>query len=362
MQFQKARRVVAAVALVAVSAASANGQVTSVYLPDANAGSGVVGNMIPFSSVFGAPVGAWSHLTIVPAAMLSARGVQPGHKLVDIQFAACGSGTVQIPNLQIEVGHLQSPLPTFSLADGFVDSTLVYDSAASGPLAYPCVANAWCSMGVGGGNLAWNGVSDVGIYTTHAGLTISSTTGWQGSFWRASALMRHYVNAYQAQTALTSALNALKIGLIFADPATLPASLAEYGQGAPGSLGVPAFGAPQAPAFGNSAFAIGLTQALPGSLAVLMISALQADAQIGVGADARLLVDLSPEGAWFLFPLDVGVAGTALFSAPLPNYAQGLAGLTLFCQWAVLGDPNGQPTVFGLPIALTHGLAVTLGI
>ena len=47
-------------------------------------------------------------------------------------------------------------------------------------------------------------MSDVGIYTTHAGLTISSTTGWQGSFWREATLMRHYVNAYQATMALTS--------------------------------------------------------------------------------------------------------------------------------------------------------------
>jgi hypothetical protein len=32
-----------------------------------------------------------------------------------------------------------------------------------------------------------------------------------------------------------------------------------------------------------------------------------------------------------------------------------------FCQWAVLGDPNGAMTVYGLPLAFTNGLRITLG-
>jgi hypothetical protein len=355
------RSALTALLLFLVPVSCADAQVTSVHLPDANAGSGQICNMIPFSSVFGSPAGSWSHLTIVPASMLAARGVQPGQALVDIQFAPCGSGTITIPNLQVVVGHLVSPLPTFSLANGFMDATVVYDSTGSGPLGFACVANTWASMGIGGGNLAWNGISDVGIYTTHAGLAISSTTGWQGSFWRDAVLMRHYVNAYQATMALTSALSGLKIGLVFADPLAFPAGLTAFGQGTPGAAGVPSLDVPESPVFGNAAFGVGVSQAWPGSTAILLVSSGWADVQIGAGADVRVVVDLSPAAASFLVPMPLSGSGAAFLPAPIPEFAPGLAGLTVFCQWAIVGDPGGQPTVLSVPLALTAGLAVTVG-
>jgi hypothetical protein len=360
MKFQNARSVLGGLLL--LCAVPAPAQITTVHLPDSNAGSGAACNMIPFSSVFGTPAGSWTHLTVVPAAMLASQGVQPGHKLVDIRFAPCGSGTVQIPSVQVVVGHLVSPLPTFSLLNGFADQTPVYDSATRGALGFACVANTWCSLGVGGGGFAWDGLSDVGIYTSHAGLTISSTTGWQGSFWRAAALMRHYVNSYQASMALTSSLSALKMALTFADPLAMPATATAYGQGTPGSAGVPIFDAPEAPSFGNFAFGLGVAQAWPGGVAVLMLSSAPADAPIGLASDVRVLVDLSPASASLLVPLPVGPAGTASLSLPLPTFDPGLAGFSVWCQWAVLGDPSGQPTVLNLPLALTAGLGLTLGV
>lgn len=360
MKFQKAQ--LAAAAALVLLASSVHGQVTNVYLPDSNAAGGAAANMIPFSDVFGGVPGSWSHLTVIPASMLAAQGVLPGDKLVDIRFAPCGTGVVTMPNVQVVVGHLVAPLPTFSLLNGFADGTVVYDSAASGPLTYPCTANAWCSLRVGGGNLGWDGVSDVGVYTTHSGLSISSTTGWQGSFWREGALMRHYANAYQAPMALSSILNGLKIGLVFANPATVPAMLTQYGQGSAGFNGIPALIANEFPTFGNQAFGLAVTQALPGAMAVLMVSSAPADLPIGVGADARLLVDLSPSATSLFFPMPVGGFGTAFFGASIPSYGAGLEGFTVYCQWAIVGDPAAGMTIYGLPLALTDGLQIVLGV
>jgi hypothetical protein len=362
MKFTTARRVLVFLSLVAVLAPPATCQITNVYLPDANPATGVICNAIPFSSVFGANPGAWSHLTIVPASQLFAQGVLPGHRLVDIRFAPCGSGTIHMPNAQVIVGHLVSPLPTFSLANGFADQTLVYDSTVSGPLDYACTANTWSSLAVGGGSLAWDGFSDVGIFTTHAGLTITSTTGWQGSFWREASLMRHYVNAYQATIALTSSLSGLKMSLVFADPVSLPALAIHYGQGSAGSAGIPAFAVPELPFFGNPAFGLGLQQAHPASTAVLIVSSASSESQIGVGSDVRLLVDVSSSAASLLITMPVTAAGGAFLPAPVPVFASGLVNFTVYCQWAVLGDPNGQMTLLGVPLALSDGLAITLGI
>jgi hypothetical protein len=352
----------AAVALVLFAAPELRAQVTSVYLPDANAGAGVAANMIPFSSVFGPVPGAWTHLTIIPASVLASHGVLPGDRLLDIQFAPCGSGTITMPSVQVLAGHLVSPIPTFSLANAFADQSLVYDSSASGPHSFSCVANAWSSLGVGGGNFAWDGVRDVGIYTSHAGLTINSTSGWQGSFWRDSALMRHYVNAYQATMALTSALSGLKIGLVFANPFSAPASLVPYGQPAAGGPGFPSFVATEMPTFGNPWFGVGVVNALPGAIAVLIASSGAADVPIGAGVDVRLAVDLSFAAASFMVAMPVNGFGIAYFPAPVPQYFPGLAGLTVFCQGAIVGDPNAPMTLYGIPLALTSGLAITPGL
>jgi hypothetical protein len=356
------RRILAALlAALVLSAAPASGQVTTVYLPDANAGSGVVCNMIPFSPVFGNPAGAWTQLTIVPASMLASQGVPPGHRLVDVRFAPCGSGLVQINDVQILAGHLVSPLPTFSLADGFSDAVVVHDSGASGPLAFACTANTWSSLGVGGGGFVWNGLADVGIYSTHGGVAISSTTGWQGSFWRESALMRHYVNAYQATSALTSSLNALKTSLVFADPAATPASVTGYGPATPGALGVPHCVVAESPAFGNAAFGVGLWQAWPGATAVLLVSSSTANVAIGLSSDVRLLVDLTPGATPLLFAIAASAGGSAWLPAPIPAWDPALAGFTAHCQWAIVGDPGGQPTVLGVPLAMTAGVSITVG-
>jgi hypothetical protein len=355
-------RCVRLLVLVAVSCGPASAQVTNIRIPDSSSSTGVTQNLIPFGSEFGAPPGAWSHLTIVPAGMLTARGAHAGDRLVDIEFAPTGTGMVHMPQVQVMVGHLVSPLPTFCLADGFADHTVVYDSAVSGPLDYACTANTWCSLQVGGGNFAWDGVSDLGIYTTHTGLTITSSTGWQGAFWRASSLMRHYRNTYQATMALTSALTGLRMGLVFADPAALTAALDFYGQGTPGSFGAPAIDPNQLPAFGNQSFGLGMVGSYPGSIAALLVSSGIADWQIGAGADVRLLVDVSANASWFPVFVPVDSAGSAFFSAPVPNYTPALAGFRVFCQWAVIGDPNGRPTIFGVPLALSDAVAVTVGV
>jgi hypothetical protein len=93
-----------------------------------------------------------------------------------------------------------------------------------------------------------------------------------------------------------------------------------------------------------------------------MISSAPTDLPIGVAFDVRLLVDVSPAAVSYLVPIPVGVLGSAYFPAPLPQFDPAIAGFTVFCQWAILGDPGAQLTVLGLPLAFTDGLIVTLGV
>jgi hypothetical protein len=162
--------------------------------------------------------------------------------------------------------------------------------------------------------------------------------------------------------ALSSILNGLKIGLAFANPVLVPASLSLYGQGSSGTYGVPAIAGQELPTFGNAAFGFGVNQAMPGAVAVLLISSAAAEIQIGAGADVRLAVDLGPAAASFLVPMPVSAFGAAFFTAPIPHYGSGLEGFTAYCQWAIVGDPNAGMTLYGVPLALTSGLSITLGI
>jgi hypothetical protein len=116
------------------------------------------------------------------------------------------------------------------------------------------------------------------------------------------------------------------------------------------------------PTFGNPAFGLAVTQALPATVAVLLVSSAPADLQIGVGADVRLLVDFSPSSTSLIFPMPVGGFGTAFFGASIPNWGPGLDGFTVYCQWAIVGDSGAAMTTFGLPLALTDGLQITLGV
>ena len=84
--------------------------------------------------------------------------------------------------------------------------------------------------------------------------------------------------------------------------------------------------------------------------------------QIGAYTDVRLLVDLSASATSFMMFMPVSGSGTAFFGAPLPNYVPELVGATVYCQWAIIGDPNAVMTIYGARLALTDGLQLTLGI
>ena len=58
----------------------------------------------------------------------------------------------------------------------------------------------------------------------------------------------------------------------------------------------------------------------------------------------------------------VGGFGTASFAVSIPNFGSGLEGFTVYCQWAIVGDSGAGMTTYGLPLALTDGLRIVLGV
>jgi hypothetical protein len=106
---------------------------------------------------------------------------------------------------------------------------------------------------------------------------------------------------------------------------------------------------------GNAAFAIGISQALPNSIAVLGVSLAPA-AVTGCG----LAIDLSP--SQLILPtgpigiLATSAAGTATMTLPLPP-PPALSGMAFYAQWGVL-DAAGSLPASGLNFALSEGRTI----
>ncbi len=345
-----------------ILAASSLAQTTDVFIPDASSSSGVVGNVIPFSPSFGATPGSMTHLVIIPAARLQLAGVHAGDHLVDIKLAPIGTGVAQAPVFRMIVGHVQDPYSSMGFLDSFLDFDILYDTLMAGPFRWHATADAWSSLGVGGGGFAWDGVHDVGLYTTHAGMTVSSTTGWTGACWRESTLFRKWSSGYETITATNLLQNGLKMGLRFADSATASASVGWYGQGTSGLLGIPQMLIPQAPTFGNPSFSVGLANAWPGSLAMLVVSSRAGNQPIGLYADVRLLVDVSSTATVFIEPRPVSASGSVYLTVPVPSWDPNLLGLPIHAQWIVAGDPGAPATIYGVSLALSSGVTLTPGV
>ncbi|HYC78386.1 MAG TPA: hypothetical protein VEI02_12235 [Planctomycetota bacterium] len=362
MPFTRSAAPAALLALALAVAAPAPAQIVDAFLPDADATTGVAANSIPFNPNFGAQPGAFTQLAVVSAAQLAARGVPAGAQLVDVKLAPCGSGTLAMTQFRARVGHLPSPTPS-PMIDGVMTSTAsLYDSDASGPFTWTVVGGGWNSLGLGGGGFVWDGASDVGVYTSHSGLSVTAPSGWPGTFWRSGTAMRLYAAGFAAPQAEVYSASALKMALVFASGPAVFASATPYGAGTPGISGTPQTYTGGAPSFSNANFGVGVSAAAPGALAFLAWSSAAADVQVGApGYDVRLLVDLGGGATWGLFPALVDAQGSAAVPLPLGPFDPAALGARFFVQWFVL-DPAGRPSAYGASLASTEGLELKVGV
>ena len=176
----------------------AEGQVLS-YIPD-NSPITTSGNTIPFGSA------AYTYVVRIPASFMSLSH----RKVQEVALMPGFTSVWNAPNLLIGLGHVPSTLPCpFSFPSagaatigGFLDFTVIYDSAVSGAFSWPCTDNVWSPLGfaaAGGTNFQWNGVNDVGLYFTFSGATGG------GAIRRApnGPNTRTYASTYQAATSAT---------------------------------------------------------------------------------------------------------------------------------------------------------------
>jgi hypothetical protein len=121
-----------------------------------------------------------------------------------------------------------------------------------------------------------------------------------------------------------------------------------YGVGCAGSVGVPAIGAVGRPLFGNTTFAVTLSNAAPAAPVALM-----AAGNTGVGGCAWFLLDLP----FLFFPGFADATGSTALLLPIPSDPF-VECAQLFAQWIVI-DPSG--TFLGGPFALSDGLRIRVG-
>ena len=351
------------IASLALLAPLARGQYVDAFVPDADATMGVAANSIPFNPNFGAQPGAFTQMIIVSAAQLTAQGVTPGAQLYDLALAPSGTGTLTMNSFKLRIGHLPTPYPAPQLLSAFNDATTLYDTDASGPYSWTVNGNTWCSFGLGGGGFTWNGTSDVGVYSTHQGLTLTSAQGWPGTFWRGGVATRLYAPGYEAATASVMSASALKVRLSFATGPDAFAYSTTYGQPTAGQFGSPFVFTVGEPQFDNASFAVIMTNAAPFATAVLAWSAASVNWPIGAsGFDVRMNVDLSGNVSHGFFVTPIDGAGVAGVNAPIGSFDPALAGAHIFAQWFVLGDSGGKPTVYGVPLAASSGLSLRIGL
>jgi hypothetical protein len=173
------------------------------YFPD-NAPATGTANTIPYrESTWG--VSGYTSYHVYPGATLALAGIPAGAFLTDLAIApsnATGaSGTINIPITQVYIGHAASPITSGQWFNNVLTPTTLWDTGTDGPLTFGWTADTWVSHPIAchGIGFAWDGVSDVIFYQTHAG---SSTPGggWTGGFSVHSspiAYLRHGLNAYQ---------------------------------------------------------------------------------------------------------------------------------------------------------------------
>lgn len=130
---------------------------------------------------------------------------------------------------------------------------------------------------------------------------------------------------------------------------------AHYGAGCAGGAGMP-LATITNPTLGAAAFSVGLANAAPSSLAVLLLSANPANSsscglQVDIAPNALILVNGQ------LIAGLTSATGSGLWSTPVPNQPA-LAGIVVYAQWAIL-DPVGAFVYGGVNIALSEGRAVT---
>lgn len=180
MKFIPAR----ALCVVLLVASGASAQVA--YFPD-NVPSTGGANTIPYrDSSWG--TNGYTSYHVYPAATLAAAGIPAGAVLTDLAFAPTtttgASGTISISIAQVYIGHVAVNPPTAGQwLNNVAGPVILWDTATDGLLTFNWVADNWVSHPIAchGAGFAWDGVTDVIFYQTHAGSSYPGG-GWTGGF------------------------------------------------------------------------------------------------------------------------------------------------------------------------------------
>jgi hypothetical protein len=181
-------------------ASAVTGQVA--YFPD-NAPAAGTSNTIPYNSSSWNTAGYTSY-HVYPAATLTAAGVPAGAYLSDLAIAPTSttgaSGTINIPITQVYIGHLANNPPTAGQwLNNVAAPVVLWDTTIDGPLTFGWTADTWVSHPIAchGASFAWDGLTDVIFYQTHAGTSFPGG-GFTGGFsiHSGTGFTRHGLNAY----------------------------------------------------------------------------------------------------------------------------------------------------------------------
>lgn len=324
--------------------------------PDLNPSGGAGCNAIPYSTYFGPNPGSWTELTVISAFELHVRGVPVGSSPSSIAMAACGTGTLHIPQMTMRVGHVVPGATTF--ASALDNADVLVDTVSAGPVSWPCQAAQWSPVWSGTSTFAWDGYRDIALCVSVAGTTCTTNVAWTGTFMRENTNLRAWASGFNAAYPTSSGMSGLKSKWTWAPPG-VPSSVMTFGTAVAGVGGAPTLSPLGAPTVGNPAFGLLTSGASGGSVAFLALSSTPAYFDIGVpGHPFALLVDPTP-GLWIgAIPGLTDAWGAATWGLPVPQMP-GLVGVAIASQVIVM-DPTGSPTLLGTASA-TAGLIVTIG-
>jgi hypothetical protein len=211
--------------LIATLTPAATAQI--IGIDDLNPATGT-SNAFPFSVT-----GGQTSLHVYSAQTLRSLGVCGGAVLLDVEVAPSSgtSGTYNVPQAKLEIGHLAVSPPIAGNWGAHLASPIVVHDLTSGPYTFAWTLNTYVSLpGMSTCGFVWDGVNDIGIqYTSSSGLT----GGFNAR--RTATQLRHYVAIFGATTQLptSNGLFAMEVRMTWAGSANC-ASRQTYGAGCGG--------------------------------------------------------------------------------------------------------------------------------
>lgn len=136
---------------------------------------------------------------------------------------------------------------------------------------------------------------------------------------------------------------------------SVAAAFSLYGNGCPGTAGVPGMRSNGLPSLGNANFRIGIEHAAPGALALLWF----ADAPVAVPFVGACTVHVDVLSGWPVWGATTSALGTNQQSLPVANDPSWL-GVQIYCQWFV-EDAAGAALPGFLGLAMSRAATITFG-